>query len=186
MVRSQADTARAMTLHGQSRTFDDQFAVLFRAQFHRIYRYLDRMSGEPDVAEDLAQDAFVRLYRRQSMPDEPEAWLITVAMNLFRNLKSSGKRRSELLTLNVGVHGHSLASATPDEDVIAAETRTRVRSAVDAMTERERTMLLLRAEGYSYREIATALELNVASVGTLLARAQRAFRARYEETADAR
>jgi DNA-directed RNA polymerase specialized sigma24 family protein len=39
--------------------------------------------------------------------------------------------------------------------------------------------LLLRAEGYSYRDIATALDLNEASVGTLLARAVRAFRESY-------
>lgn len=45
-------------------------------------------------------------------------------------------------------------------------------------------MLLLRAEGYSYRDIASALELNEASVGTLLARAVRAFRAAWEEWSD--
>jgi len=42
-------------------------------------------------------------------------------------------------------------------------------------------MLLLRAEGYSYREIASALQLNEPSVGTLLARAKRAFREAYEK-----
>ncbi len=46
-------------------------------------------------------------------------------------------------------------------------------------------MLLLRAEGYSYQEIAVALQLNQASVGTLLARARDAFRATYEDPFDA-
>jgi DNA-directed RNA polymerase specialized sigma24 family protein len=46
-------------------------------------------------------------------------------------------------------------------------------------------MLLLRAEGYGYRAIAAALELNELSVGTLLARAKRAFRTLYEESLDA-
>jgi DNA-directed RNA polymerase specialized sigma24 family protein len=46
-------------------------------------------------------------------------------------------------------------------------------------------MLLLRAEGFSYRDIATALRINEGSVGTLLARAKRAFLDRYEGDADA-
>lgn len=168
------------------RSFDDEFAALFKAQYDHIYRYLDRTSGEPDVAEDLTQDAFVRLYRRRSMPDEPEAWLISVAMNLFRNLRTSGKRRSELLASNPGAHGHSAPIAPTDAGADIADTRRRVRSVVDGMVERDRAMLLLRAEGYSYREIAAALEINAASVGTLLARAQRTFRTRYEERPDAR
>ena len=54
------------------------------------------------------------------------------------------------------------------------------------MSDRERSLLLLRAEGFSYREIARALELNEGSVGTLLARAQRSFRVKYGESGDAR
>jgi len=51
--------------------------------------------------------------------------------------------------------------------------------------ERERRLLLLRSEGFSYRDIAAALELNEASVGTLLARARTAFREIYKEASDA-
>jgi RNA polymerase sigma-70 factor (ECF subfamily) len=46
-------------------------------------------------------------------------------------------------------------------------------------------MLLLQAEGYSYRDIAAALELHEASVGTLLARARRAFLTAYGSRSDA-
>ena len=46
-------------------------------------------------------------------------------------------------------------------------------------------MLLLRAEGYGYRELAAALDLNESSMGTLLARAKRAFREAYEGSAHA-
>lgn len=167
----------------RTRSFDDEFAALFKSQYQRIYRILDRMSGDPDAAEDLAQETFVRLYRRQSLPDEPSAWLVTVGMNLLRNQSSSSRRHAELL---VSKGGDSDEQASPDEAAVVDETRTRVRRAVDRMSERERSLLLLRAEGYSYREIAVALELNAASVGTLLARAQRSFRSIYEETSNAR
>jgi RNA polymerase sigma-70 factor (ECF subfamily) len=180
------DTALgSLTLRSITRPFDQEFIILFKSQYHRIYRYLDRVLDDADAAEDLAQETFVRLYRRGSMPDDPNAWLISVSMNLLRNMKSSSRRRTELLKS----HPVSVQAAMPvsaDSDVLASEERLRVRRAVDAMNDRERSLLLLRAEGYSYREIASALELNVTSVGTLLVRAQRSFRARYEESGNAR
>jgi RNA polymerase sigma factor (sigma-70 family) len=166
-------------------SFQERFADLFNAHFPRLYRFLDRLSGEPDLAADLAQETFIRLYQRGAVPDAPEAWLISVALNLFRNVKSTGTRRRRLLTLarSEGVHSDPPPSA---EQVLAAEdSRQRVRSALDRLPDRERRMLLLRAEGYSYRDIATALDLNDASVGTLLARAKRAFHDVYEDVADA-
>ncbi|MBK8233563.1 MAG: hypothetical protein IPK72_24040 [Candidatus Eisenbacteria bacterium] len=61
-----------------------------------------------------------------------------------------------------------------------------MRRAIETLSEREQSLLLLRTEGYSYRELALALDLEESSVGTLLARAKRAFRAAYEEAHDAR
>lgn len=75
---------------------------------------------------------------------------------------------------------------SPDDQVLAEERRDRVRRALDRLTERERGLLLLRHEGYSYRQLAEALDLTESSVGTLLARAKAAFRAAYENQAPAR
>ena len=165
--------------------FRDAFAALFDAHFPRLFRFLDRLSGEPELAADLAQEAFVKLYRRGSLPDAPEAWLISVAMNLFRNVKASRSRRRRLLTVSRGARAHSDPPPAPDEGCERAEARRRVRNVLDGMTERERSLLLLRAEGYSYRDIAVSLRLNEASVGVLLARAKEAFRASYEDAFDA-
>src|SRR5688572_18862169 len=71
--------------------FDTEFATQFDAEYRRLFRYLDRLSGDPDVAADLAQETFVRLYQRGSLPDRPAAWLLTVAMNLFRNTHAMHK-----------------------------------------------------------------------------------------------
>lgn len=165
--------------------FSDRFVELFDAHYPRLCRSLDRLSGEPELAADLAQEAFVRLYRRGSFPDRPEAWLITVALNLFRNVKSSRARRRRLLTPGHGEGVHSDPPPSPGQWAEAEESRRRVRAAIDRLPQRECEMLLLRAEGYSYRDIATALDLNEASVGTLLARAKREFRQAYEDTFDA-
>jgi RNA polymerase sigma factor (sigma-70 family) len=167
------------------RSFHDAFATLFGGQFARLFRYLHRLSGDRDLAGDLAQEAFVRLYRRGSLPDAPAAWLVTTALNLFRNARSSRSRRARLLTIARGEEAHSDPPPSAEEAVDAEAIRQRVRGAIDAMPERERQLLLLRAEGFSYREIAAALELNEASVGTLLARARDAFRKSYGSSGDA-
>jgi RNA polymerase sigma-70 factor (ECF subfamily) len=90
-----------------------------------------------------------------------------------------------LLTVARGERVQADPAPSPEETTIAGDTRQRVRRAIDHLPERERRLLLLHAEGYAYRDIAAALELNERSVGTLLARARRAFRQCYEGSADA-
>jgi RNA polymerase sigma factor (sigma-70 family) len=166
-----------------NQSFHDCFVGLFDRHFHRLYRYLDRLCGDPDLAADLAQDTFVRLHRRGSPPDRPEAWLITVATNLLRNARSTEARRARLTSRRA----QELLGDPPgwSEPVTDDESRQRVRAALDQLPERERRLLLLRAEGYSYRDIAAALKLKEASVGTLLARAKQSFLRHYEASADA-
>lgn len=159
---------------------------MYESHFPRLFRYLDRLSGDPALSADLAQEAFVRLLRRGAPPDEPAAWLISVAMNLLRNAKTSESRRRRLLSVARGEA--TLADPSPEPGAVldAGDVRGRVRAALARLPERDRHLLLLRAEGYRYHELATALALNVASVGVLLARAKRAFRAAYEESGNAR
>jgi RNA polymerase sigma factor (sigma-70 family) len=180
------DTVAERPVVGDAAAFHAEFTALFNADFPRIFRYLDRLSGEPDLAADLAQEAFVRLYRRGALPDQPQAWLISVAMNLFRNVKTSRSRRRLLLTPARGEESLSDPPPSPAEAEESAEIRRRVRAALEQLPERERHLLLLRAGGYSYRDLAGALGLNEASVGVMLARAKTAFRATYGEHPDER
>jgi RNA polymerase sigma factor (sigma-70 family) len=156
------------------------FDIAFRDEFDRRYtplaRYLARLVGDGALAADLAQEAFVRLFRRGAMPDEPGAWLVSVAHNLLRNERRQARRRMELIGARAAEVVPSDAAVSPDAAVEMDETREHVRRALDTLAERERRMLLLRYEGFSYQEIAAALQLHPASVGTLLARAKAAFR----------
>lgn len=161
---------------GGVRSFDDSFCALFEERFSSLYRYLDRLTGDPALAADLAQEAFVRLYGRGSLPDDPGAWLVTVALNLMRNYRSRSKRRGELLAGQSGPLAAGDPPPLPDRALESKEDRDRVRRALDRMQPRERQLLLLRQEGYSYREMAKILELTESSVGTLLRRAGDAFR----------
>jgi RNA polymerase sigma factor (sigma-70 family) len=160
-------------------SFEQAVDALFRTQVPRLFRYVDRLSGDPELARDLVQDTFVRLFRRGRLPEQPEGWLITVATNLWRNARSTGTRRIRLLGVAQGAGVFSAAAEPPDRGVEAADERERVRETMERLPERDRQLLLLMAEGYSYRDIAAALDLRETSVGTLLARAKRAFRENY-------
>ena len=176
-----ADSSLADARTGTRSEFHDRYVALFDSHFTRLFRYFDRLSGEPDLAADIAQETFIKLYERQAMPDRPEAWLISVAMNLFRNARSTGTRRRLLLTVERGERVYSDPPPSPEQAAIGRESQSRVRAVIDQMPERERELLLLQAEGYSYRDMADALDLNEASIGTLLARARQLFRAAYGE-----
>lgn len=155
--------------------FERGLAELFEAEFPRLFRLIDRLGGDPDLASDLAQEAFVRLYRRGSLPDAPPAWLAAVAMNLFRNDRTTASRRRRLLTLARGADAHADPAPEPDASIESQESRVAVRAALDRLPERERRLLLLRAEGYGYREIAEIVGVGETSVGTYVARAKEAF-----------
>ena len=165
-------------------SFDARFRALFDAHFERIARYLDRVSGDADLAADLAQETFVRLYRRGAEPGDAEAWLITVAMNLFRNAVSTRARRGRILAGRGGERWQADPPPPPDREPGAGAERRRAAAALRRLSERERDLLLLRAEGYAYRDLALALGLHEASVGTLLARARERFREAYHEASD--
>jgi RNA polymerase sigma factor (sigma-70 family) len=166
-------------------SFDAWFAANFDRQFARLFRYLDRLSGDAELAADVAQEAVVRLYQRRSAPDAPDAWLVIVATNLLRNAQSQRSRRLRLLTSERSRNVLGDEALSPAHAVLAQEDRCRARRVIEQMPERDARMLLLMAEGYSYRDIALALGVNEGSVGTLLARAKRAFRGLYEGERDA-
>lgn len=71
-----------------------------------------------------------------------------------------------------------VTSGAPDPEQVraAAEEQEHVRTVLAALNPRQAELLLLRGSGLSYAEVAASLELNPASVGTLISRAQQAFR----------
>jgi RNA polymerase sigma-70 factor, ECF subfamily len=156
--------------------FPDAVAAMYHARFRSLFRYVDRLTGDLDMAKDIVQETFVRLYQRGSMPDDPHAWLTTVATNLFRDDRRQRRRRAELVTEHAAEAEPVSEPPAADARVIVDEARTRARAALDLLPLRDRRLLLLRHEGYSYRELAHLVGIGESSVGTLLIRATRAFR----------
>jgi RNA polymerase sigma-70 factor (ECF subfamily) len=163
-----------------------QFVEQFLAYYPAIFRHLYRILGSQQEAEDLAQETFLRLHRQRFPQDEGSphnvrAWLYRVATNLAYNALR-GQERRERRQQAAAAEG-SLAP-DPAEQVQRREAREAVRRVLAALPERDAKLLLLRHSGLSYRELAQALDLATGSVGTLLARAHRAFEALYRQTVE--
>ncbi len=155
--------------------------VLYSEAYPRLFRYCNRLTGDADVAEDVAQEAFVRLWYRQ-VSGEPKAltsWLFKVATHLIRDRVRATENRRRLLEIHpVKPRG----TEAPDARVERIDLQARVRAVLDTMSVRDRVMLLMREEGFSYSEIAEVADVAPASVGTLLARALKRFAAMYDGT----
>ncbi|MBI4537938.1 MAG: sigma-70 family RNA polymerase sigma factor [Gemmatimonadetes bacterium] len=150
------------------------FEALFADVYPSLFRYCHRLTGDADVAEDLAQEAFVRLFERK-VSGEPQGlrvWLFKVATNLGRDRARIGVGRRRLLEANPVLPS---GGTSPGAGVERAQEIAAVRDALDTLDARDREMLLMREEGFSYREIAELVGVAATSVGTLLARAQRRF-----------
>lgn len=165
--------------------FEAQFRLAFPEGFAELFRYIAHLSGDASMASDIAQDAFVKLYLRGAMPDDPRAWLVSVASNALRDEQRRVVRRLRLLVRRTEDLQRADGPSRPDEALLEAERCSAVRSALASLPERDRRLLLLRHEGFTYAELAAALNLTRTSVGTLLARAKAAFRASYLRRSDA-
>jgi RNA polymerase sigma-70 factor (ECF subfamily) len=154
------------------------FDTFFRAHYPRIARAIARITGDPARAEDLAAEAFWKLWRTpRAQGEKAGGWLYRTAVRLGLNELRGRERRTRYEQLVQ----RRPAEPTPEQERAAAEEREQVRRVLAALDARGAELLLLRGGGLSYARIAAALDLNPASVGTLLSRAQRAFREEYRK-----
>jgi len=140
------------------------------AQYHEsLVRMLYRRTGDRDRAEDLAQEVFARALT--APPDNPRPWLFAVALNLVRDDGRRAVRQGRRLQL---LKAESAGSAPDPAEVLErSQQSARVRQALDQMRDLDREVLLLKAEGFDYDEIAAATGLAKGAIGTTIARARR-------------
>jgi RNA polymerase sigma factor (sigma-70 family) len=177
-------TESAKTAQDESRSFE--FERLFLEHWASVYRVLHRLVGDPAEAEDLALEAFQRLYRqtgKQTDEINVGGWLYRVATRLGLHSIRGWKRR-EHYELTAGRYAlEESEQLSPAEILIQQEERTQVRLVLSRMNERQSQILILRHSGLSYKEIAEALNLTPASIGPLLVRAEREFEKQYRALA---
>lgn len=160
------------------------FETLFRRHYGQVYGIVHRLA--PDEADDLAQEVFLRLYRHPPRDRDSNlaAWLHRVAVNVGYNALRSERRRMRGTDAERAVAEAERAAKTSARDTEACagrrEAQRCVRAVLRRIGRRQAALLVLRHSGLRYREIAGVIGVAPGSVGTLLARAERAFRRAHE------
>lgn len=144
-------------------------AELFTQYYASLVRMLYRRTGDRDRAEEIAQETFARAVA--APPRNPRPWLFAVALNLVREEGRKTVRQGRRLVLYKAEQPEHTEG--PDEAMDRGERIALVRTALDSLNERDREALLLKAEGFTYDEIAATLGLARGAIGTTLARARR-------------
>jgi RNA polymerase sigma-70 factor, ECF subfamily len=145
-------------------------ATAYGAHVAEVRRFAARLMRDPIAAEDIVQEAYLRLAieaRAGRFPDQPRAWLYRVA----RNLVISGARR------NASARAHLLPNPddgidreTPESHFLASERTRIVELAMRGVGPRGRTGLRMASQGYSGREIAATLGSTELATRALLSR----------------
>ena len=147
----------------------NRLRVLYAEHGPALLRYLRRLTGRAESAEDLLQETFVQALRGLERLDSalsPKAWLFAIARHLGINAR---QRRREALPLVDDL------AAGPQER--PDPRREDMREAIAALPEKQREALQLRlAEGLSYEEIAQTLNIPVGTVRSRLHAAVKGLR----------
>ena len=163
------------------------WGALYEELYPGLVRYLHSKVWDADRARELAQEVFVRALG--SHPDNPRAWLFTVAANLARDESRLVVRRKRHLALLKTEATFDPPRVDPVATMEAEARAEAVRRALDSLGERDREVLLLRDAGLGYPAIAERTGLAPGAVGTTLCRARKRLieaHASLEETHAAR
>ncbi len=172
----------------------EALATLVRRYAQPLMGYLVRLNRNPQQAEDLFQETFLRVHSRSRTFRSGrrfKPWLYAIATNLSLDQLRRQQRTPYVLPLDAEpVSGRPLAeqladpAPNPAEDTVRNELRARVRDAVETLPPRQRaTLMLAYFEGFSYSEAARALGCTVGTVKQQMARALRTLARRLPEAA---
>lgn len=155
-----------------------------------LLRLLNQISGDAEVAKDLAQETFLRAWRRLATYDPTRsfrAWLFAVARNLYRDLY----RRRQTVPAPVAFAVERTAQLpdprlSPEGALMEKERGERVWRALDSLSPRDRQILVLKEiEDLRYADIVQILKIPEGTVASRIYHARRALREVWEEEEEA-
>lgn len=152
---------------------------LYQQYYKQIVRRIAYLIGDVHIAEELAQEVFVKLYTHPPEHDNVLAWLYTVAArtayNYMRDDQVHRQKEHQHFESQLEIEG------TPEAMMIENEKIKSVHASLATLSTRDRTCLLMKHSGYKYAEIAACLELEINAIGMIISRAQAKFKRDYEK-----
>lgn len=156
-------------------TDEEAFEALFGAEYARVVGIANRVLADSHEAEDVAQEVFIDFHRLHSARAQyAPAWLHRAAAHSALNRLRGARRRQRREFAQAPAEGDR--TMDPQRQLEVNEDRRRVREALGRLAPKPAAVLVLRASGLSYAEVAQALGVGVGQVGTLLRRAESALR----------
>lgn len=158
----------------------ERFQTVFREHYPSVLRKLVQLVGDRVVAEDLAQEVFLRLYRHP--PDDIKAvggWLHRVTTRIGYDFIRQKYHLKRIEQREFAVGDTDGSEPPSDVEVMRNQDRDSVKRVLQQIGERDRQVLLLRYSGYSYQEIAEIIDVRLEIVGTILRRALGRFKREY-------
>jgi RNA polymerase sigma-70 factor (ECF subfamily) len=149
--------------------------ALYRAYGPMVYAVAHRVLGQHELAEEAAQQTFVRAWQNADQIDpgrSPASWLATVARNAAIDIYRRGARRPSRRLADVADDDPAVVSLPPDVDTLDAVWQ--VRAAIETLPSDEAVVVRLQhLDGMTHNEIAEKLDI---AVGTVKSRSHRAHR----------
>ncbi len=140
----------------------------YDAEHVALHRYLSFLGVDPETSREIVQESFLKLNQHLLAGGDRanlRAWLYRVAHNLGRNAQRSfHASKTDLLGETDFPVGLAANGASAEEELLARERMTRLRQAINGLGPAQRQCLVLRAQGFKYREIAEVLNLAVSTV----------------------
>jgi RNA polymerase sigma-70 factor (ECF subfamily) len=171
---------KAKLFHIPVKLDEQDFESIFLEHYPKVYAVLFRLTGNRFEADDLAAETFWQLWEHPPVENENlGGWLYRVASNLGYNLLRANRRRKNYEEQTGKDMLDRFSPADPARETELALERERVRSTLSRLSPREAQVILLRHSGLSYKEVAAAMHVSPASVGTLLSRAEEQFEKLY-------
>lgn len=167
-------------LHGVADSDETALTAIYEAHRTELFAFLLRMTRDREAAEDLLQEAFIRLIREARagrMPDEVRPWLYRVAANAAISRSRHGAVWNRLVPRLVDRR----EPVGPESELLRAERETELRSALASLPPDGRAALLLAAQGFDGREIAASVGRREGATRTLLCRSRVQLRLILEE-----
>ena len=146
---------------------------LFTALESPLLAYALRLTGQLSVAEDVFQEAFMRLHAQFDEVREPKRWLYRTVHNLALNHRRGASKIVPLSSTSDGAAQQQANSADPqplpDEQIIRLEGIGLVRLTLETLDDRSRELIRLKFnEELSYKEISICTGLSIGNVGYIL------------------
>jgi RNA polymerase sigma-70 factor (ECF subfamily) len=176
------DTLVGLRSQGKKVTVRDLVTQAFAEWHLDVYRYVLSLGVDPAGAQEVAQEAFLRLFvalDKGDAIDNRKAWLFRVAHNFAHNLRTresrTGPWTDKLDEMLVD------SKDNPEQAVLEREKLARLHREVGRLSEQQRNCLRLRSQGFRYREIAEIIGVRTSTVSEFLKRAiERLGKARHE------